>query len=64
MEENLKADARRMVLGQTIAGKIIQENHAFSRLDGCYSISSQFLCEEMISRVIMEEIGDTNGKTD
>ena len=64
MEENLKVDARCMVLGQTIAGKILRENHVFSQSDGCYGISSQFLCEEMISRVIVEEIGDTNGKTD
>lgn len=64
MEAALTDFARCAVLEQTIAGIIIRETHSFSRQDGVYGISSQFLCSEMIGRVITEEIGDTNGKTD
>ena len=64
METDLMDHARRTVLEQTIAGTILGEEQSFFRKNGVYGISSRFLCSEMIGRVITQEIGDTNGKTD
>ena len=64
LEQAMKDHSRRTVLGNTVAGQILQEEHTLSEMEDGYVLSSRFLCEEMIGRVITEEIGDTNGKTD
>ena len=64
LEQAIKHHSRQTVLGNTVAGQILQEEHILSEMEDGYVLSSRFLCEEMIGRVIKEEIGDTNGKTD
>ena len=64
MEQALMEHTRDLVMHQTIAGTISQQTHSCRRGDGIYGIRSRFLCSEMIGRVITEEIGETNGKTD
>lgn len=64
LEQSMKDHSRRTVLGNTVAGQILREEHTLSEMEDGYVLSSRFLCEEMIGRVITEEIGDTNGKTD
>lgn len=62
-QESLKRFARESVLEQTVAGSILREEQTVTREKDRYVLSSRFLCSEMIGRVITEEIGDTNGKT-
>ena len=64
MEAALKAQTQKTVLEQTIAGSILREEHTITHNQSTCSISSRFLCSEMIGRGITEEIGDTHGKTD
>lgn len=56
--------ARETVLSQTVAGQILQEKFVFSQEEERYFLEGRFQCSEMIGRVITEEIGETNGKTD
>lgn len=64
MEDRLISFARQSVLKQTVAGSILREDHAMIQEDSRYILTSRFLCSEMIGRVITEEIGEINGKTD
>ena len=64
LADAMKACARNGVLKQTIAGKILGEDHTASEEGGSIRMDSRFVCREMIGRVITEEIGEANGKTD
>jgi hypothetical protein len=64
LEQAMKDHSCRIVLGNTVAGQILREEHTLSEMEDGYVLISRFLCEEMIGMVIKEEIGDTNGKTD
>ena len=64
LEQEMKRESRNAVLDNTVAGTILREEHILSETEASYVLRSRFLCEEMIGRVITEEIGDTNGKTD
>lgn len=64
VEEELRAYARDHVLSQTVAGQILREDHSITQEKGAYHLTGRFLCLEMIGRVITEEIGEINGKTD
>ena len=64
VENSLKAFARKTVLKDSIAGRILREKQTLTEESGCYVLESSFFCSEMIGRVITEEIGETNGKTD
>ena len=64
LEFGMKAFARNTVLGSMVAGKILREEQILLEGTEGFSLVSRFLCEEMIGRVITEEIGETNGKTD
>ena len=64
LEQAMKHHSCRTVLRNTVAGQILREEHTLSEMEDGYVLRSRFLCEEMIGRVIKEEIGDTNGKTD
>jgi hypothetical protein len=64
LESGMKAFARNTVLGSMVAGKILREEQILLEGTEGFSLVSRFLCEEMIGRVITEEIGETNGKTD
>lgn len=63
-EQSMKDFARTAVLKETVAGRILGEEQIFSQMGDGLVLNSRFLCEEMIGRVITEEIGETNGKTD
>jgi hypothetical protein len=64
VENPLKTFARKTVLKSSIAGSILREKQTLTEESGCYVLESSFFCSEMIGRVITEEIGETNGKTD
>lgn len=64
LEHQMCTFARKSILRQSVAGQILQEQLVFTQEDGRYLLEGQFLCSEMIGRVITEEIGETNGKTD
>ena len=61
-EAELSAFVRTAVLNQTVAGSILREKMIMKQTDGIYGMEGNFLCSEMIGRVITEEIGETNGK--
>ena len=67
-EEEISAQfmafARASVLDQMVAGSILREEHKIAQGSGRLELSSRFSCQEMIGRVITEEIGETNGKND
>lgn len=64
LEPVIKSFSRKSVLDSSIAGSILQEDQKLTEENGCYVLESSFFCSEMIGRVITEEIGETNGKTD
>ena len=64
VEDAMKAFSRKTVLESCIAGSILRETQNLTEENSCYVLESSFFCSEMIGRVIMEEIGETNGKTD
>ena len=64
IQEEMKQFAKTTVLTQTVAGEVLREKHFIKEGNGICQLDSQFLCYEMIGRVITEEIGETNGKTD
>ena len=63
-KESLSFFVRAAVKAQMTAGMILQESMELTQEKGCYFLHARFLCEEMIGRVITQEIGETNGKTD
>jgi len=63
-EEMMGDFTRKSVQAQMVAGRILQENMTFSYGEEQCVLDGRFLCSEMIGRVITEEIGETNGKTD
>ncbi len=63
-EAGLSAFVQTYVLQQMTAGRILHEEGSLTMEEGLLLLHGRFLCEEMIGRVITEEIGDTNGKTD
>ena len=54
--------ARTSVLNQTVAGSILREEQQLVQQNGRLEMVGRFWCQEMIGRVITEEIGETNGK--
>ena len=64
LEEPIKIFASSMMLEQTVAGKILQEDYSMAEERDCLIMAGRFHCSEMIGRVITEEIGEANGKTD
>ena len=60
----MESFARKQMLNDAIAGRILQEDHTYSEESEIYCLKSSAFCSEMIGRVITEEIGETNGKTD
>ena len=60
----MESFSREQTTGDTVAGSILREDHAYSEENGLCCLKSTFFCSEMIGRVITEEIGETNGKTD
>ena len=63
-EAALSEFAKGYCLGQMTAGQILRAEHQLTGEEGLYRLDSTFLCTEMIGRETMEQIGDTNGKTD
>ena len=61
-QTQMEAFARSAVLAQTVSGTILREEHRFVQKNGRFELESRFWCQEMIGRVITEEIGETNGK--
>ena len=61
-ESEWQSFAKRSVLEQTVAGHILRESHICTQMDDFILLESSFRCSEMIGRVIMQEIGDTNGE--
>ena len=64
METSMKSFSRKLVLESSVACSILREDQKLTERNGCYVLESIFSCSEMIGRVITEEIGETNGKTD
>lgn len=68
LEEQISAQfmayARSSVLNQMVAGSILSEEQRVVQEGGRFELNSRFSCQEMIGRVITEEIGETNGKND
>ena len=58
------AYARASVLSQMVAGSVLREEQQILQQNGRLELEGRFLCQEMIGRVITEEIGETNGKND
>ena len=63
-DNEMKSPGMARFVGRALAGTILQESQTITPEEGRYVLSGRFLCEEMIGRVITEEIGETNGKTD
>ena len=61
-EYGLSTFARRYVLAQSVAGKILTEQLSVTRNADHFRLQGRFLCSEMIGRVITEEIGVIHGK--
>ena len=49
---------------RTISGKIRSREQTIRLKSQIYHLEGNYVCEEMIGRVITEEIGETNGKAD
>ena len=64
MEDALSGFAEREIRNRMIAGQILSRKISVIREEDRCVLSGRFFCEEMIGRVITEEIGATNGKTD
>lgn len=64
MESGMKAFLRASVAESSVACSILREDQKLMEENGCYVLEGVFFCSEMIGRVITEEIGETNGKTD
>lgn len=64
IEKSMNSFSRKYALDTSVAGIILQERQNFAERNGLYVLESSFVCSEMIGRVIKEEIGETNGKTD
>ena len=58
------AFARSSVLNQMVAGSILRDEQQIVQGSGRFELNGRFSCQEMIGRVITEEIGETNGKND
>lgn len=63
VEDDMKYFARDCVMSRMVSGEILEQEHYIASDNGCVSLSSAFLCTEMIGRTITEEIGELNGKT-
>ena len=64
VQAHLMAFARTSVLAQTVSGVILREEQKIVGQNGRFELDSRFWCQEMIGRVITEEIGEANGKND
>ncbi len=64
VEQEMKSFSRRQVLGQTVAGRILNETVSLSGEEDRYCLEGRYLCSEMIGRFSKNEIGEINGKTD
>lgn len=53
----LKEGSRRNVLSEMSAGKILHENTVFEEAADYYKLTSQYICNEMIGRSHIEQIG-------
>lgn len=62
VQEEMADFARRMVLRQMHSGHILREVRTLVPEDGIFHLQADYICMEMIGRVITEEIGDFNGK--
>ena len=63
-ETPLNEFAKKSILQQMVAGKILSAKTNMVTEDGYISLNGRYFCEEMIGRGITEEIGEANGKTD
>ena len=64
IESGMTAFLREVVTEASVACSILREDQILREENGCYVLNGVFFCSEMIGRVITEEIGETNGKTD
>ena len=64
MGSSLSGFAEQQIRSRMIAGQILSRKVSVSREEDRYVLTGRFFCEEMIGRVITEEIGVANGKTD
>lgn len=60
-EADLSAYAASYLIRQMSAGQILQEKTEFTHADGIIILESSYECWEMIGRVRLEQIGETNG---
>ena len=56
--------SRENVMREALSALEAQRAQNLTEENSCYVLESSFFCSEMIGRVITEEIGETNGKTD
>ena len=61
---SLSGFAEQQIRSRMIAGQILSRKVSVIREEDRYVLTGWFFCEEMIGRVITEEIGVANGKTD
>lgn len=60
--EILAAGARRHLLGEMVAGSILDAREEIRVQDGIYRLTGSYVCTEMIGREQQEQIGEANGK--
>lgn len=63
-EAGLEAFSQKQIQQRMCSGQILSSESEGERLVQLYQLRSRYRCEEMIGRVITQEIGETNGKTD
>ncbi len=61
--ESLNNFAQAYLIDHMVAGKIQNQSQAVTEQDGSYRLDGVYVCEEMIGREQLEQMGETNGKT-
>ena len=61
--KGLSEFARTYLLGQMVAGTIVNHRETVTEADGLIRLTGEYVCTEMIGRVRQEQMGDLYGKT-
>ena len=60
---SLKRFAGQYLTGQMVAGEICSDTQTVVRAGTVYRLNGSYVCKEMIGKVRLEQIGETNGET-
>ena len=60
---SLKRFAGQYLTGQMVAGEICSDAQTVARAGTVYRLNGSYVCKEMIGKVRLEQIGETNGET-